>query len=179
MSPGVLFSTGYIAGGTIAGVIVSFLLLSDPVSKSLGRWQYGLVPISAAATLDRQIEDLARSELGDKASAADTKRFAGEIREINSDLFADHVELPPGTTLAAPGRPDRHHVFRNVAQAVCRRRAGVARQGGRVWELNADRLRVTPETRVRMPQHNLPAMVAFSLLALFLAAVGVGWFLKE
>ncbi|MGO8746344.1 MAG: OPT family oligopeptide transporter [Thermoguttaceae bacterium] len=179
MSPGVLLSTGYIAGGTIAGVIVSFLLLSDPVSKSLGRWQYGLVPISAAATLDRQIEDLARSELGDKASAADTKRLAGEIREINSDLFADHVELPPGTTLALPGGQTGTTSSATSLKQYAADVLGSPDKAAELLELNADRLRVTPETRVRMPQHNLPAMVAFSLLALFLAAVGVGWFLKE
>jgi hypothetical protein len=179
MSPGVLLSTGYIAGGTIAGVIVSFLLLSDPVSKSLGRWQYGSVPISTEATLDRQVEDLARSQLGENASAADTKRLAAEIREINSDLFADHVELPSRTTLALPGGQTGATSSATSLKQYANDVLGSPDKAAELLELNADHLRVTPETRVRMPQHNLPAMVAFSLLALFLATVGVGWFLKE
>ena len=35
MSPGMLFSTGYIAGGSIAGVIISFLSFSDAIPKLL------------------------------------------------------------------------------------------------------------------------------------------------
>ena len=117
--------------------------------------------------------------MGDKASAADTKRLAGEIREINSDLFADHVELPPGTTLALPGGQTGTTSSATSLKQYAADVLGSPDKAAELLELNADRLRVTPETRVRMPQHNLPAMVAFSLLALFLAAVGVGWFLKE
>ncbi len=36
MSPGVLFSTGYIAGGAIAGVLIAFLSFSDTVPRMLG-----------------------------------------------------------------------------------------------------------------------------------------------
>jgi len=35
MSPGMLFSTGYIAGGSIAGVIISFLMFSDTIPDLL------------------------------------------------------------------------------------------------------------------------------------------------
>ena len=35
MSPGMLFSTGYIAGGSIAGVLISFLSFSDTIPKAL------------------------------------------------------------------------------------------------------------------------------------------------
>jgi len=36
MSPGVLMSTGYIAGGAIAGVLIAFLYFSDEIPKRLG-----------------------------------------------------------------------------------------------------------------------------------------------
>jgi putative OPT family oligopeptide transporter len=35
MSPGVLLSTGFIAGGTIAGVLVTFLQLNDPIKAAM------------------------------------------------------------------------------------------------------------------------------------------------
>ena len=35
MSPGMLLSTGYIAGGTIAGVLISFLAFSDTLPDRL------------------------------------------------------------------------------------------------------------------------------------------------
>lgn len=41
MSPGVLFSTGYIAGGAIAGVIIAFFTFSDTLTQYLG----SLIPV--------------------------------------------------------------------------------------------------------------------------------------
>lgn len=38
MSPGVLLSTGYIAGGAIGGVLIAFLYFSDEIPKVLGRF---------------------------------------------------------------------------------------------------------------------------------------------
>jgi hypothetical protein len=41
MSSGVLFSTGYIAGGTIGGVVIAFLSFSETVTKrmaAVGDW---------------------------------------------------------------------------------------------------------------------------------------------
>jgi uncharacterized oligopeptide transporter (OPT) family protein len=35
MSPGMLFSTGYIAGGSIAGVLISFIAFSDDLRNAL------------------------------------------------------------------------------------------------------------------------------------------------
>jgi len=49
MSPGVLLSTGYIAGGAIAGVVVAMLSFSDTLPKLLRRWQ--IFPESNAITL--------------------------------------------------------------------------------------------------------------------------------
>src|SRR5205823_9510478 len=40
MSPGSLLSTGYIAGGTIAGVIVAFISASPIWSVTLAKYQY-------------------------------------------------------------------------------------------------------------------------------------------
>jgi uncharacterized oligopeptide transporter (OPT) family protein len=55
MSPGVLFSTGYIAGGSLAGVLVGFLSLSDRVVERLGSLftvpQYDAIAIAAFALL--------------------------------------------------------------------------------------------------------------------------------
>ena len=36
MTPGVLLSTGYIAGGAIGGVLVAFLYFSDRIPAALG-----------------------------------------------------------------------------------------------------------------------------------------------
>jgi putative OPT family oligopeptide transporter len=55
MSPGALLSTGYIAGGTIAGVLVAFFNFSDPLTEYLGSLivipQYDLIALAAFGTL--------------------------------------------------------------------------------------------------------------------------------
>jgi putative OPT family oligopeptide transporter len=48
MSPGMLFSTGYIAGGSIAGVIISFLSFSDTLPKALAIGE-NVLPYQTAA----------------------------------------------------------------------------------------------------------------------------------
>jgi putative OPT family oligopeptide transporter len=55
MSPGTLLSTGYIAGGTIAGVIVAFFNFSEPLTDFLANLipvpQYQLVTVAAFGAL--------------------------------------------------------------------------------------------------------------------------------
>jgi hypothetical protein len=47
---GSLLSTGYIAGGTIAGLVFGFLVMSDSVNQALGRWQYRTTPVTKTKT---------------------------------------------------------------------------------------------------------------------------------
>jgi hypothetical protein len=55
MSPGVLFSTGYIAGGSLAGVIIGFISLSDRAVEFLGGLiavpQYDSIALAAFGVL--------------------------------------------------------------------------------------------------------------------------------
>jgi putative OPT family oligopeptide transporter len=55
MSPGVLFSTGYIAGGAIAGVIIAFFTFSDRLTTYLGSLipvpQYDSIALAAFGSL--------------------------------------------------------------------------------------------------------------------------------
>ena len=88
--------------------------------------------------------------------------------------------MPPGViAFALPGGKTATTKSATSLKQYATEVLGSPDKAAELLELNADRLRVTPDTLVRMPQHNLPAMAAFSLLALFLAAVGVGWLFKE
>jgi uncharacterized oligopeptide transporter (OPT) family protein len=55
MSPGVLFSTGYIAGGAICGVIIAFFTFSDSLTTTLGNLivipQYDFIALAAFGAL--------------------------------------------------------------------------------------------------------------------------------
>ena len=68
MSSGVLLSTGYIAGGTLAGVIIAFFTFSPGITNTLSIWQYRTTPITIEADFQTQCHELAKSELGKNAS---------------------------------------------------------------------------------------------------------------
>ena len=71
MSPGSLLSTGYIAGGTIAGVLIAFLNFSDTTVKLWRCGSIGPPPCGYARGypwFDGQCRALAEQELGAKAS---------------------------------------------------------------------------------------------------------------
>ena len=64
MSPGVLFSTGYIAGASIAGVLIACLSFSDTIPQWLGRWEYRQVAVGNEASYNQQVVAIAVAELG-------------------------------------------------------------------------------------------------------------------
>jgi hypothetical protein len=67
MSPGVLLSTGYIAGGAIVGVLIAFLSFSDTIPKLLTVWQFRTTEVAQAVPLNQQFRDIAwNDERSDK-----------------------------------------------------------------------------------------------------------------
>jgi putative OPT family oligopeptide transporter len=184
MSSGVLFSTGYIAGGTLAGVIIAFLSFPyfSRVNESLGAWQYSRAPVAVAATFSDQCYALATKELGEKAPEKDKHRLAAEIFELNSQLLRRYAPLPAGIVLNLPGdkteRVQSNTTLGEFAKAVL----GSEDQATSLFELNTDRLRLAeslpPGTEVKLPQENYPALVAFAILAAILMMVGFGWIFK-
>jgi putative OPT family oligopeptide transporter len=80
-SPGVLLSTGYIAGGTLAGVLIAFLNFSEEIPKKLNIWQYSTYQVSQERPVDEAYQEAAANDLG----------FAG--KELNSEQKKDVSEL--------------------------------------------------------------------------------------
>lgn len=103
MTPGVLLSTGYIAGGAIAGVLVAFLFMSDTIRDSLGRWQYREHAIAEPMTVKDAYQSAARDELGEHATDDEYRGMVAEIREMNTASFPDaKAEIPAGTAIQVP-----------------------------------------------------------------------------
>jgi uncharacterized oligopeptide transporter (OPT) family protein len=182
MSPSSLLATGYIAGGTIAGVVIGFLLMNDSVAKSLGKWQYRETPVTAEAPLMEQCQTLAKSELGDKATPEEINRLAKEAFEINEAQLRRYVRVPNGTSLKLSkdqrGTVPNDITLEEFAKTVLKD----ADKTSSLFDLNADVLKV-PEglpqnALIKVPQHNTLAMVMFALLAAFMIAVGMGWIMK-
>jgi hypothetical protein len=84
-NPGVLLASGYIAGGSLAGVILAFFAFSDTLPKDIARWQYSTIPVTREATLDELGKDAARFKLGASAKDADVISFGKEISELSRE----------------------------------------------------------------------------------------------
>ncbi len=182
MSAGSLLSTGYIAGGTIACVLIAFLNFNDSIVNSLAVWQYRTTPVAASASFDGQCRTLARQELGPRASDKEMVRMTATIRELNESELPHYVRVTKGTTLKLP--EDKEYVVPADAflSEVAKQSLGSADKASLLFDLNDKKLKLPkslpPEASLKIPQSNAPALVAFSLIAVFLILVGRGWLLK-
>jgi putative OPT family oligopeptide transporter len=182
MSPGVLLSTGYIAGGTIAGVLIGFLAMSDRITEALGRWQYRTAPVMVEADFANQCRALARSELGEQAAEKDIERLGGEIQEINESQLRRYVSVTKGTVLKLP-KDQRYEVPSDgILSEIARQALGSSDQASSLFDLNRDQLKLPrglpARAELKIPQRNIPALIAFAVLVVFLIAVGLGWLLR-
>ena len=187
MGPGVLLSTGYIAGGAIGAVIVTFLSFSDEIPAQLSAWQYRQTAIVEAKPLDEQYQDAAAVELGITTPEARNSRkqeiedVAGEIRDINEARLTLYIPVPRGTVLALPNQKTYQAETDTTLGAIAREVEGSARRAALLQTLNdkfkpPEQLPVGAE--IALPQRNSPALVLFSILAGLLLAVGAGWWLR-
>jgi len=183
MSPGSLLSTGYIAGGTIACVLIAFLNFNDSIINSLAVWQYRTTPVAASASFDGQCRELAQQELGPRASDKAMDRMTAEIRELNESQLPRYARVMKGATLKLPKEkeyvvPADAFLFEVAEQSV-----GSADKASLLFDLNDGQLKLPkflpPEASLKIRQWKGRALVAFGLLAVFLILVGRGWLLKK
>ena len=91
-SPGSLLSTGYIAGGAIAGVLIAFLSFNDTIPGWLATWQYRTVTFEREEKFDDAVQRLAQRPEGlktlftSKVTGDEVKEAAAEIGELNTEL---------------------------------------------------------------------------------------------
>jgi putative OPT family oligopeptide transporter len=184
MSSGVLFSTGYIAGGTIAGVLIACLVFSPTsMQNALHIWQYRHATIGQEADLSGECYALAQSELGEKAPEKNIHRLAAEIFDLNLYLLPRYAPLRKGMTLNLPG--DKTAVVEADATLgeFAEKTLGAPDKAAALLDLNSDRLKpaqgLPVGVEVKLPQHNYPSLIAFGALALILLLVGFGWIFKS
>jgi putative OPT family oligopeptide transporter len=188
-SNGVLLSTGYIAGGAIAGVLIAFLSFSETIPKRLAVWQYRRHALEQPASLKDASQSLAKRRLGlegakelNKTQEQEIKEAAGEIEGLNADLPAQYVLVPAGASLKLPGDRQYHveqaTLLRDIATTV----TGDPEKSQSLLQLNESQLTLPEKlpagAAIKLPQENGPAFIAFGLLVLFLVFVGLGWVLR-
>ena len=182
MSPGSLLSTGYIAGGTIAMVLIAFLNFNDSIVKSLGVWQYRTAPVAAAASFDDQCRAAAEHELGPNASDKQIKRMTAEISELNESQLRRYVPVSKGTTLNLPKNEQYVVPADSPLFEIAEETLGSPDKASLLFNLNEKKLKppkfLPSDAMLKIPQTNMPALVAFVILAIFLVLVGRGWLLK-
>jgi putative OPT family oligopeptide transporter len=182
MSPGVLFSTGFIAGGTLAGVLVTCLNFSDTLLDKTGLWQYRRVPVAAYAKFDEQCLALAKFELGEDAAEKELRQKADEIKELNSNLPKKFVPLKKETTLELPGNEQAIVEKDTTLGEFAKNKLNSEAQAGSLFDLNSETLELPDGlpagAEMRMPQRNAPARAAVGALAINLYPGGLGWILK-
>ncbi len=188
MGPGVLMATGYIAGGAIGAVLITFLSFSDEIPLELSAWQYRQTAVVEAKPLEEEYQDAAAYDLGITTDEArqqhkrEIGELAGEIREINEDRLPPYVRVPSGTVLDLGNRKtfrsEKDTTLGEVALAVY----DSPRRAALLQTLNAEKLKPPDQlpagAEIALPQRTSPAVILFSALAVLLLAVGTRWLLR-
>lgn len=190
-SPGVLLASGYIAGGSLAGVVIAFFAFSDTLTKDLSAFQYRSVAAGRVGTLEQQSEAVARKELGlaeGSLSEKDTerlKKLAGAIAGLNRDegTVYRYVPVPAGTKLLNPETRETFEVAAATTLGqVAREQTGRAYKAQGLFQANRAALREPAElpadAELFVPEKHWPAALTFAALVAVLLAVGAGWLFR-
>jgi hypothetical protein len=147
-SPGSLLSTGYIAGGAIAGVLIAFLSFSDTIPRVMATWQYRTTTFRGDLTLKEAATTAASNQLGIENGTADEKKevdaLADDIIELNSDLKARFTKVPAGVTLVLPKQQKFETKSEMTLGEVAKQALGSEGSAALLFNLNV-------ETVVRVP----------------------------
>jgi hypothetical protein len=195
-SPGVLLSTGYIAGGAIAGVVIAFLSFSDEIPKQLAFWQYSHYTLPQPMSLGEAAREAAGQRLGrpkgrqalgvqekasQEAKAQDdpVTPLAKEIEDLNANELPRYARVPAGTRLRLPHNKAYDVQEDSLLGEIARQLMGSPDKAQVLLDLNKDTLRLPDQlpagTSIKLPQQTAPALIAFGVLVLVLVLVGLGW----
>jgi putative OPT family oligopeptide transporter len=188
-SPGVLLSTGYIAGGTLAGVLIAFLNFSEDIPKKLNIWQYSAYQVSQERPVDEAYQEAAAYDLGLTAKESISEKEEEELADLTKEIAGLNEGLAPqfavvkeGTVLKLPA--NKEHMAEESATLghYAEQLLGRADKATLLFDLNKKQLEAAKTlpagTKLKLPQHNAPALLLFVLLMGFLTLVGLGWLLQ-
>jgi hypothetical protein len=108
-SPGVLLASGYIAGGSIAGVLIAFLSFSDDIPKDLAKWQYRTETVGQALPMKEAAKVMAERHPSMEAGLFEwlgiypPGSYVEDIAALNaSKVPTKEVSVPKGKVLVMP-----------------------------------------------------------------------------
>ncbi|MSR81086.1 MAG: oligopeptide transporter, OPT family [Gemmataceae bacterium] len=183
-SPGVLLASGYIAGGSIAGVVLAFFAFSDTLPKDLAQWQYPTWTAPHAGSLTKLAEEAAKERLTPLATPEELKAEIQRIVDLNEEegIPARLITIPVGTKIFDLNGTENEVKEATTLGQLARTLAGREYLAGNLYKVNTDKgikltkMETIPAgTTLLMPQPAWPALVAFGGLALLLCLVGWGF----
>ena len=183
-SPGVLLASGYIAGGSIAGVVLAFFAFSDTLPKDLAQWQYPTWTAPHAGSLAKLAEEAAKERLGKDATPEELKAEIQRVVDLNEEegIPARLITVPVGTKIFDLSGKENEVKEATTLGQLARTLAGREYLAGNLYKVNTDKgIKLTKVetipagTTLLMPQPAWPALVAFGGLALLLCLVGWGY----
>jgi len=177
-SPGVLLASGYIAGGSLAGMLLAFTNFSDTLPNLLTRWQYSTHSVAAPGSFPNIGGEIARNQLGLPASGALTeqqqeavKAFVGELEDLNADELTRLAPVPKGTVVLLPKKQQFTADKDTTLGAIAQEKLGDEDKAVALLKLNQQELvpyiAVPKGTRLRMPDYSWVTVEADTTLGKF------------
>ncbi len=161
-SPGVLLAAGYIAGGSLAGMLIAFTNFSDTLPETLSTWQYTKVHLSAPEPFAKWADETARANFGygtGSLTPEQTKqvdRYVDTLTDLNSRTLESLAPLPRGTRVKLPRVKEPFVVEKDTTAAeLAREKLGSEDKIKALFEANKSALvpwiRVPQGVTVRLP----------------------------
>ncbi|HEV3146778.1 MAG TPA: OPT/YSL family transporter, partial [Gemmataceae bacterium] len=96
-SPGTLLAAGYIAGGSLAGMLIAFTNFSDTLPDVLTRWQYSTVTLNKTVAVDQLGAEVVPGLEKEKQ-----EKLTEELTDLNKSEIAKWVRVKSGTKILLP-----------------------------------------------------------------------------
>jgi len=164
-SPGVLLASGYIAGGSLAGMLLAFTNFSDQLPARLSAWQYRTERVAAARPFKDVADTIGRRELrlgapGGPLDASQQKKldgFVDDLSKLNADELTRCAPVAPGTIVRLPRKETYTAKARTSLGAVAKEAMGSEDKAVALMKLNRQELtpfvEVTRGTTLRLPDY--------------------------
>ncbi len=169
-SSGVLLASGYIAGGSLAGMLLAFTNFSDHLPRLLTAWQYRTERVASARPFGDVAEEIGRRELhlpapGTRLEEAQQKRldaFVETLADLNSHELIRYAPVSRGTLVRLPKKETYAAKENTTLGAVAEEVLGSASKAVALMKLNRQELvpyvELAKGTRIRMPDYKTHAV---------------------
>ncbi len=184
-SPGVLLASGYIAGGSIAGVMLAFFAFSDTLPRDLTAYQYKQVAVGSPMPFGEAVKAVAKGQLPASAKPEAVEELEKDIAGLSEDDIPYRaLPIPAGSKIALPEKKEATATEATTLGAVAEKELGRAWKAKELYDLNKDALKfpdaknratwvIPADAKLSLPQTEWLTWLPFLGLAFLLLWVAV------